>query len=129
MPVEVLCQFLNQSVFFAIELYEFFKNIFQILTPFQMTCRYAFSFHRLFFLLMVSFSMQRFLSLRYSHLLILLSLPVRLVSKKKIIGCQNQWQGAYFLCFLLGVLRLQDLDSSPVSNFYIWLSNFSSAIY
>ena len=116
-------------VYFLLLSHMSFLSKFQILIPFQIyDLQICFFILQVVFLLMVSFSVQRLFSLRYSHLLIFAFDTFALGVKKKN-GCQNQCQGAYFLCFLLGVLWLQDLDSSPVSYFYIQLSKFSGAIY
>ena len=76
--------------------------IFWILTPYQLCDLQMFFPHSvgcLFILLIVSFAVQKLFSLMTSHLFF----SLHLMSNPKNYR-QRWWQGAYWLCFLLGIL-------------------------
>ena len=77
-----------------------------------MFCKCFLPFHRLpFHLVMVSFAVKKLFCLHSSIHLFLLLLSLLLVSNPRNY-CQGQCQGAYYLCFLLGVLWFQVSHSS-----------------
>ena len=72
---------------------------------------FSYSVHCLFILWMVSFAVQKLFSLMQSHLFIFAFVAFSFGVNPKIQS-QDQCQGAYYLCFPLGVLWLQVLCSS-----------------